>query len=82
MLAKIHSSASLIDMLDRQVRLRPHALAVKDGLKELTFGELKQRSEIVALNLRKAQYSPAEDRIVGVLMEHSIDLIVTVWGGS
>ncbi|MGF4045397.1 non-ribosomal peptide synthetase family protein [Paenarthrobacter nitroguajacolicus] len=80
MLAKIHSSASLIDMLDRQVRLRPHALAVKDGLKELTFGELKQRSEIVALNLRKAQYSPAEDRIVGVLMEHSIDLIVTVWG--
>ncbi|WP_208295748.1 hypothetical protein [Paenarthrobacter nitroguajacolicus] len=56
MLAKIHSSASLIDMLDRQVRLRPYALAVKDGLKELTFGELKQRSEIVALNLRKAQY--------------------------
>lgn len=73
--------ATLIDLLDEHARHCPDAVAVKHGDQQLTFSELKARSSAVALELmRHPSSSTTDDRIIGVLLEHSIDLVVAVWG--
>ncbi|WP_290513611.1 amino acid adenylation domain-containing protein [Aeromicrobium sp.] len=46
----------------------------------MTFCELKARSSALALELQQHPISSTiDDRIIGVLLEHSIDLVVAVW---
>ncbi|WP_248580129.1 amino acid adenylation domain-containing protein [Nocardioides sp. InS609-2] len=76
-----HGVATLMDMLDEHARHCPDAVAVTHGDQQLTFHELKVRSTALALELmQRPSSSTIDDRIIGVLLEHSIDLVVAVWG--
>ncbi|HSS47452.1 MAG TPA: amino acid adenylation domain-containing protein, partial [Thermoanaerobaculia bacterium] len=59
-----------------QAALRPGALAVTDGVRELTYGELDRRSNRLACVLRCAG-TRIESR-VALCMERSVDQIVSV----
>lgn len=69
---------SLSDMLRATTRVHPDRTAVSYGTEQLTFQELGERSENMAAYLR--QLGVAADEPVGIFMEPSVDLMVSVWG--
>ncbi|MBA3780263.1 MAG: amino acid adenylation domain-containing protein [Nocardioides sp.] len=71
---------TLLDMLERQVRQNPGGTAVTQGGQRLTFAELDSRSAALAQELvRLSPPTAGGDRTIGVLLEQSIDLLVSVW---
>jgi amino acid adenylation domain-containing protein len=68
----------LPDLLAEQVRARPDAAAVVYGDEVLTYRELAERSDRLALYLRHLGVDV--DDCVGMFVEPSIDLMVAAWG--
>lgn len=70
--------ATLTQLVARQVRDTPHAVAVEDRTESLTYAELGRRSSQLAHHLRELGVGP-ETR-VGILCERSVDLAVALLG--
>ncbi|GAA3010071.1 amino acid adenylation domain-containing protein [Actinokineospora diospyrosa] len=68
----------LPELLLGQAVARPHAIAVVDGDRALSFADLVDRACAVAQRLRAAGAGP--DTIVGLYLEPSADLVVATWG--
>ena len=62
----------------RQVARRGDAVAVELGEQSLTYGELSQRSTVLARRLRRLGIGPEE--IVGLLSERSLEMVVGLVG--
>ncbi|MEU5096751.1 amino acid adenylation domain-containing protein [Streptomyces sp. NPDC020996] len=69
---------SLSDMLRAATLAQPDRTAVSCGTERLTFQQLSERSENMADHLR--QLGAAAGEPVGIFMEPSVDLMVSVWG--
>ncbi|WP_256668990.1 non-ribosomal peptide synthetase family protein [Streptomyces fulvorobeus] len=65
-------------MLRSITRDQPHRIAVSCGTERLTFRQLGEGSENIADHLRRL--GAAVDEPVGIFMEPSVDLMVSVWG--
>lgn len=65
-------------LIEKQVKLKPDALAVIDSSDQLTYLELDKRANQVAHKLR--QLGVANGELVGLLLERSIDMIVAIVG--
>src|SRR5690242_18653834 len=70
--------ASVLALIENQVRVRPHHLAVICGDHRLTYLQLSERSNRVALALRKA--GADDECLVGVFLDRSADLITALLG--
>ena len=68
---------TLVDLLDDQVRLRGHDIAVVHGDERLTFAELSVRAHAVGAHLR--MHGVRKDDCVGLFVYPSSDLIVGAW---
>jgi amino acid adenylation domain-containing protein len=68
----------LHELIERQVRERPHRVAVVLGEEHLTYRELDRRAGRVAEALRGQGVGP--DVLVGVLVERSLDMMVALLG--
>jgi amino acid adenylation domain-containing protein len=64
------------ELIEDQVKRAPDAIAVISEQEELTYGELSARANQLAHHLRGLQVSP--DRIVGIAMHRSVDMIVAM----
>ncbi|MCP2253725.1 amino acid adenylation domain-containing protein [Prauserella aidingensis] len=67
---------TLTELLDRQARRSAGAVAVIEGERQLSYAELYARADSLAAHLRAAGAGP--DRVVGVLLPRSTDLVVTL----
>ncbi len=65
-------------LFEEQVNRTPEALAVMIGDKQLTYRELDERAEALAVYLRKR--GVGTDRIVGLLVERSLEALVGIIG--
>jgi len=61
-----------------QARLHPNAVAVEDGDKEITYGELNVLSDTVAANLRHNGVKPGD--AVAIMLQRSSDYIAGILG--
>jgi amino acid adenylation domain-containing protein len=68
----------LPDMLRAAVLAQPDRIAVSCGPERLTFQQLGEGSQNTADHLRRL--GAAVDEPVGIFMEPSVDLMVSVWG--
>jgi amino acid adenylation domain-containing protein len=76
--AHTEMNSCLHHLIERQaVRTPTHVAQVFDG-REMTYGELDQRANRLANHLRTFGIGP--DQLVGVLVERSLDMLVTVLG--
>ncbi len=64
------------ELFEAQVRRAPQALAVVDETQQLTYGELNERAEQLARQLRTLGVGP--ETVVGVCMERSVELVVAL----
>ncbi|MFF4717413.1 amino acid adenylation domain-containing protein [Streptomyces eurythermus] len=69
---------SLSEMLRAATAAQPDRTAVSCGAERLSFQQLSERSERMAAHLR--QLGVGADDPVGIFMEPSVDLMVSVWG--
>ncbi|MGW6311870.1 amino acid adenylation domain-containing protein [Streptomyces sp. NPDC055099] len=69
---------SLPDMLRAAMAAQPDRIAVSCGAERLTFRQLHQQSGDLAERLR--HLGAAADEPVGIFMQPSVDLMVSVWG--
>ncbi|HYC91022.1 MAG TPA: amino acid adenylation domain-containing protein, partial [Thermoanaerobaculia bacterium] len=67
---------SVTALFEESVARAPHALAVAHGDRKITYAELDARASRVALELKKAGVGP--ESIVGVLLERSIEMVVSI----
>ncbi|MFD3580791.1 amino acid adenylation domain-containing protein [Streptomyces sp. NPDC058644] len=65
-------------LLEQHSRVTPHAPATEDAQRALTYAELAAEAEHMAARLAEAGVLPG-DR-VGVMMRHSVDLLVAMLG--
>jgi amino acid adenylation domain-containing protein len=68
----------LSDLFERAVELRPNAVALTFEAENITYAELNRRANQVAHHLMRLGIGP--DDLCGVLMERSIDMIVSLLG--
>ncbi|WP_197267922.1 non-ribosomal peptide synthetase, partial [Paenibacillus alvei] len=66
------------ELFEEQTAARPEAVAVVDGDRQLTYGELNARANQLAHCLRKKGVKP--ETLVGICMDRSADLIVGIMG--
>ncbi len=66
------------ELIEAQVRRTPEAVAVKFEAAELTYEELNRRANQLAHRLRALGVGP--EVLVGVLMERSLELVVSLLG--
>ena len=71
-------AAGLVERIGEQAARRPDAVAVTDGDRHLTYGELVRRSEALAHRLLARGDGPGE--VIGVLAGRSLELVVA-WLG-
>ena len=69
---------TVLGMFAEQVARSSDSIAVVSGDRQLTYGELERRSNQVARYLRARGVGP--ETLVGLCLERSLELIVTVWG--
>jgi amino acid adenylation domain-containing protein len=72
------TSLRIDDLIERQVRLRPQALALEDGERQLTYAELWARAGGLARELRAR--GVRDGAPVALQMERSLALVVAVVG--
>lgn len=65
-------------LLEQHSRVTPHALATEDAQRALTYADFAAEAEHMAARLAEAGVLPG-DR-VGVMMRHSVDLLVAILG--
>ncbi|HEX6471812.1 MAG TPA: non-ribosomal peptide synthase/polyketide synthase [Streptosporangiaceae bacterium] len=73
---RVVPDASVAELFAARARRHPAAVAVRQGSRSLTYRELDERAGRLAGRLRRLGVG-AEDR-VGVLMERSVETVVTV----
>jgi amino acid adenylation domain-containing protein len=66
----------LHEMVAEQARLKPDAIALTDGQRQMSYWELEARAEQLAGCLAHLEAGP--DRLVGLCAERSIDLVVGI----
>ena len=71
-------AASVSELFERQVELRPDDVAVVCGTAELTYGELNARANQLAHYLRRQRVGP--EVVVGVCLERSLEMVVGLLG--
>ncbi len=69
---------TVVDLFAQQVEANPEAIAVVDGDRELTYGELDQASNRLARPL--IDLCVSAERAVGVCLNRSADLIISMLG--
>jgi len=69
---------TLHELFERQVALRPQAVAVTCGSESLTYGGLNARADRLAERLRAAGAGPGT--LAGLAVERSLDLVVGILG--
>jgi amino acid adenylation domain-containing protein len=67
------NETTLTELFEAQVRRTPHATALVDDGRELTYAELSRRAGSLAAVLRES--GVGRDRIVGLLADRSIEMI-------
>ena len=70
--------ATVQELFSQTAARQPDAIAVRWQKQTLTYGQLEQRSNQLAHFLREKGVGP--ETLVGVMMEKSIDLIITLMG--
>lgn len=71
-------SATITDLFDEQVRLRPEAVALRfDGI-DMTYAELDRRADRLARHLRSL--GAGTESVVGVFFERSFEMLVSLVG--
>lgn len=70
--------SSVIEVFRRQVSSYPSFVAVKDSVSELTYAQLDERSDLLAVWL--AQFCFAAETLVGVLAPRSCHAIIALLG--
>ncbi|MEN5057173.1 non-ribosomal peptide synthetase [Sphingobacterium kitahiroshimense] len=70
---------NVVELFEAQVRTAPDNIAVVDGARSLSYGELNSRANQLAHYLRKA-YLVAADDLVGICLERSADLVICILG--
>ncbi|WP_410598224.1 amino acid adenylation domain-containing protein [Amycolatopsis sp. lyj-90] len=68
----------LPELVERQAALRPDAIAVVSGTRQLTYAELNARANRFARLLRTRGAGP--ETVVGVCLERSLDAVVVLLG--
>jgi amino acid adenylation domain-containing protein len=68
----------VVDLIETQASLTPHAIAVVYGTQELTYQQLEKRSNQVAAVLKRHGAGP--DVLVGLCAEGSTDLVIGLLG--
>ncbi|MDR0268846.1 non-ribosomal peptide synthetase [Paenibacillus sp.] len=69
---------SLTALLTEVVQQYSKQAAVTDGRRVLTYKELEQKSDQLAFALQ--QRNPAENEIIGIYLERSLESIISFWG--
>ncbi|HEX3046831.1 MAG TPA: amino acid adenylation domain-containing protein, partial [Bacillota bacterium] len=69
---------TIIHLFEEQVERTPKRSALKFGDQNLTYGELNQRSNQLSRRLRGK--GAGADKIIGIMMERSIEMIIGVLG--
>ena len=69
----------LHDVFEERVRMHPNRVALVEGSESLSYGELNERANRLAWKLVN-ESSVAAEQIVGVLLDRSIDVIVSILG--
>jgi amino acid adenylation domain-containing protein/non-ribosomal peptide synthase protein (TIGR01720 family) len=75
-----NANRALSELFEAQVESTPDQIALVFGDVKLTYRELNERANRVAHYLRRQGVKP--ETLVGVMLERSIDLIVTIMGVS
>jgi amino acid adenylation domain-containing protein len=70
----IPAHRSVPDLFSEQAMLRPHAVAVELGDRQITYGELERRANGLCRRLREGGVAPG-DR-VGISLDRSVELVV------
>jgi len=73
-----HRKQSVLEMFQQQVAATPHAAAVSDGERTLSYAELHHRASRVAEAL--ANRGAGSESVIGLMMRPSADLIVAILG--
>jgi amino acid adenylation domain-containing protein len=76
--APFPESVCLHEGIEDQVRRTPDAIAVQDGERTLTYGELNRRANRLARHLARLGVGP--DALVGIAAERSLEMVVGLLG--
>ena len=68
----------LHELFEEQVRRQPEALALKYEAAELSYGELNERANQLARQLRRL--GVRAESLVGIMMERSMEMVVALLG--
>ncbi|MEN3329184.1 MAG: hypothetical protein V7638_3991 [Acidobacteriota bacterium] len=71
-------AGNLVQLFEEQVARRPEQVAIVSGDERVTYVELDRRANALALELRRCGVGP--DVLVGICMERSVELIVSLLG--
>ena len=66
------------EMIERQARLRPDAIAVISGQERMSYRELDERTNQLAHHLRRK--GAGAERVVGICMDRSPEMVVAMVG--
>ena len=72
------ATQSVSELFERQAALRPDAVAVVHGDKQLSYGELNRRANQLAHYLKKQGVGP--EVVVGLCTERSLEMVVGLLG--
>ncbi|CAF0936322.1 unnamed protein product [Didymodactylos carnosus] len=70
---------NLCQLFNEQIQRTPHVTAVEYNKTKLTYGELWQRSQLIASRIH--QYTSSQDQqCIAIGMDRNIELIQIIWG--
>lgn len=70
---------SLVDLFNIQVYNNPQNIAIEANGKKLTYKDLDEKSNTIALEILKNKNIP-KNSIIGIFMNKSIELVILIWG--
>ncbi len=70
---------TLVSLFEAQVKRTPHEIAVSCEGRQLTYSELDEQANRVALHLRD-NYSIGAEQLVGIMMDRSAEMIIGLLG--
>ena len=71
-------NVTTLDLIQAQIAERAASVAVSDSMVAITYGELGQRSDRLALRLRRAGVTPGD--LVGIVLDRTVDMVVAIVG--
>jgi len=76
--ARYPQNKTIVDLFEEQVKKNPDNIAVKYENESITYRELNERSNAVAIRLRKLGVKPCD--FVAILAQRSIEMVVGIYG--